>query len=104
MAFLQSIPLHIPLAALMFAAAHIAFEYLNGGVKTHHFLARADMPGFSNWLGLAVLPLLGYVLAIYARQAQGNQPSGVLPAKLALGVVGSLAYGALLSASISLWL
>jgi hypothetical protein len=99
MASLQSIPLHIPLAALMFAVAHIGFEYFNGGVKTHHFLAKADMPGFTNWFGLAVLPLLGYVLAIYARRAQGSQPSGVLPPKLALAVVGSLAYGALLSAS-----
>ena len=47
----------VPVAAFVFALAHIGFEHFNGGVKTHHFLARADLPGFSNWLALIVLPL-----------------------------------------------
>jgi hypothetical protein len=38
----------IPLAALAFAVAHLVIEHLNGGIKSHHFLASADLPGFSN--------------------------------------------------------
>jgi hypothetical protein len=89
----------VPLAAFAFAVAHVGFEYFNGGVKTHHFLARADLPGFSNWLGLMVLPLLGVVLAVRAKSAQGGEVNGILPPTVAAGTVGSLAYGAALAAS-----
>jgi hypothetical protein len=89
----------LPLAALAFAAAFVAFEYFNGGVKTHHVLARADLPGFSNWLALLVLPLLGIVLAIRARSEPGDRASGFFSPRLAAGTAGSLVYGAALAAS-----
>jgi ABC-type sulfate transport system permease subunit len=53
----------VPLAAIAFAAVFVGMEHFNGGVKTHHFLARADLPGFSNWLSLLILPLLGIIIA-----------------------------------------
>jgi hypothetical protein len=96
---LRAVSPSIPLAAFAFAAAHVAFEYFNGGVKTHHFLARADLPGFSNWLGLFILPMLGIVLAVRAKSAQGGQASSILPPALATGMWVSLAYGAALAAS-----
>jgi len=89
----------VPLAAFAFAAAFVGFEYCNGGVKTHHFLARADLPGFSNWLALVVLPLLGIVLAVRAKSQQGGQASSILSPTIAAGTAGSLAYGAALAAS-----
>jgi hypothetical protein len=55
-----------PLAALVFSAAFIAVEHFNRGVKTHHFLARSDLPGFSNWLSLLILPLLGLAVGFRA--------------------------------------
>jgi hypothetical protein len=88
-----------PLAAFAYAAAFIAFEYYNGGVKTHHFLARADLPGFSNWLSLFVLPLLGVVLAFRAKSGQAGPASSILSPTPAAGTAGSLAYGAALAAS-----
>ncbi len=93
-----------PLAALAFAAAFVGFEYFNGGVKTHHFLARADLPGFSNWFALLVLPLLGVVLAFRAKSAKDGQASSLFSPTLAVGTVGSLAYGAALAASFHLGL
>jgi hypothetical protein len=89
----------LPLAALAFAAAFVAFEHFNGGVQTHYFLARGDLPGFSNWLSLLVLPLLGSVLTIRARsETDGRAGSFFLPT-LAAGTAGSLVYGAALAAS-----
>jgi hypothetical protein len=89
----------LPLAAFAYAAALVAYEYFNGGVKTHHFLARADLPGFSNWLALLVLPFLGIVLAVRAKSEQGHRASSILSPTLAAGTAGALAYGAVLAAS-----
>lgn len=93
-----------PLATLVFAAAHVGYEYLHGGVKTHHFMARADMPGFSNWLGLVVLPLLGVLFSVRARSAREGGGRDALPSSLIAGLSGSLAYGAALAASFLLGL
>ncbi len=92
----------VPLAAFAFAAAFVGFEHFNGGVKTHHFLARADLPGFSNWLALLVLPLLGIVVAFRAKSEEGSQASNVLSPTIIAGTVGSLAYGAALAVSFHL--
>lgn len=89
----------LPLAALAFAAAFVAFEHFNGGVKTHYFLARGDLPGFSNWLSLLVLPLLGSVLTIRARSETDSRAGSFFVPTLAAGTAGSLVYGAALAAS-----
>jgi hypothetical protein len=36
----------------------LAWEYLNGGFRSHHLLANPDLPAVSNWWGLLVIPLL----------------------------------------------
>lgn len=89
----------IPIAAMAFAIAHVAFEHVNGGVKTHHFLARQDLPGFSNWLGIIVLPLLAAILSVRIRRmSQADRPRD-LPRSVALPFAGALLYGAVLAAS-----
>jgi hypothetical protein len=88
-----------PLAGLVFALAFVTFEYFNGGVKTHHFLARADLPGFSNWLTLLVLPVLGVALAVRVAIEGGRNTSGATTQQLAAGAAGSLMYGGALAAS-----
>lgn len=87
----------VPLAAAAFAVAFIAFEHFNGGVQTHHFLARGDLPGFSNWLSLLVLPLLGIVVAVRIRRLQARQVGRSLSPGFAAGMAGSLSYGAALA-------
>lgn len=39
----------------------LGWQYFNGGVPAHHFLQRADMPAISNWWGLLIIPLLGWI-------------------------------------------
>ena len=39
----------------------ILWEHFNGGVTTHHLLARDDLPGLSNWWGLVTVPLLFWI-------------------------------------------
>ena len=92
----------VPLAALAFAATFVGTEHFNGGVKTHHFLARADLPGFSNWLSLLILPILGIIVAIRANSLQAGHPSNIPASTLVAGAAGSLAYGAALAASFHL--
>jgi hypothetical protein len=89
----------LPIAALAFAIAHLAFEYFNGGVKTHHFLARADLPGFSNWLALVILPLVAVILAVRVRSETSDRSRSLLPRTIAIPLVGSFIYGAVLAAS-----
>jgi hypothetical protein len=89
----------LPLAAAAFAAAFVGVEDFNGGVKTHHFLARADLPGFSNWLSLLILPLLGIIVAVRINSLRNSQPSRIPTSTLAACGAGSLAYGAALAAS-----
>ena len=89
----------VPLAALVFALAFVGVEHFNGGVKTHHLLARSELPGFSNWLSVLILPLLGSVVAVRA-YSMHSVPSGrVLSSSLVAGAAGSLVYGAALAAS-----
>ena len=94
----RAVVLLLPLAAAAFAAAFVGVEHFNGGVKTHHFLARADLPGFSNWLSLLILPLLGIVVAVRVNSLRTRRRS-IPTSTLAAGLVGSLAYGAALAAS-----
>ena len=86
-----------PVAGLVFALAFLAFEYFTTGVKTHHFLARADLPGFSNWFSLLVLPLLGLACAARASFGKASDASEVTSKQLAVGAVSAALYGAALA-------
>jgi len=98
----QRFPTWLPVTALLFAAAHLAFEHFNGGVQSHHLLQRADMPSFSNWLGLALLPLLGVVLGLRLRaQSMSAGPAGMRRMILVAFAV-ALLYGAAIAVSFEL--
>ncbi|HTV75204.1 MAG TPA: hypothetical protein VME66_16040 [Candidatus Acidoferrales bacterium] len=45
--------------AVVFASAYLAWQATHGGVVSHHLLDRRDLPAFSNWWGLAIIPLTG---------------------------------------------
>jgi hypothetical protein len=51
-------PATVVALATMVEVAHLSWEALHGGIVTHHFLARSDLPGFSNAWGLLVVPIL----------------------------------------------
>lgn len=50
----------------------ILWEHLNGGVITHHLLAREDLPGISNWWGILTIPSLTWT-SLYLIQKRKNK-------------------------------
>lgn len=89
-------------AALAFEAVHLYLEYLNGGVLSHHLLARPDLPAISNWWGLIVIPALAWFLVgrIQRRiETQNAYQAGAprIPVAIMAAFTAALAYGAALS-------
>ncbi|ESP91745.1 hypothetical protein [Pseudoalteromonas luteoviolacea] len=60
---IKTIRNYLMATAIVCQIALLIWESLNGGVVTHHFLAREDMPGLSNWWGLVILPFLVWITA-----------------------------------------
>lgn len=96
------IPMCLALASLGLAAAHLAYEHFNGGVQSHHLLNRSDLPAISNGFGLAVLPILGWLLGIRIRIHSASPTRRGLFAAIGVGLVGALLYGAALAVSFEL--
>ena len=44
--------------ALLLMVVQLVWEYSQGGVVSHHLLARKDMPAISNGWGLLVMPIM----------------------------------------------
>lgn len=87
-------------ALVIFAElAHLAWEYFNGGVQSHHFLNRSDMPAISNWWGLLILPALTWFLTghIQKRISGRKDTKSMFNASIIVGFVGSLLFGISLS-------
>jgi len=49
------------IGAFLLTGAFILLEHLNGGVVSHHVLAREDLPGVSNLWGLLTVPALTWI-------------------------------------------
>lgn len=85
------------LLASLFTVIHLAWEYAQGGVASHHLLARRDMPAISNWWGLAILPLLGWLASWFVLRRATKQPK--VFQKAFAGAFGAFLIGILLSLS-----
>ncbi|MEX0312855.1 MAG: hypothetical protein AB3N18_01660 [Allomuricauda sp.] len=90
-------------AALILTGIFILWEHFNGGVITHHLLAREDMPGISNLWGLLTIPLLSWLTVSLIQRRRdkkrklgldlGNFETQVLKhflAALVFGIIASL--------------
>ena len=55
---LSAIRVWLTVTVTLAESAHLAWEHFNGGVASHHFLNRADLPAISNAWGLLLLPTL----------------------------------------------
>ncbi len=93
--------IYLTAVVMLAGLAHITWEYFNGGVQSHHFLNRSDMPAISNWWGLLLLPTLTWLLTgrIQKRMASKNETTAKFSASIFAGFVGSLLFGILLSIS-----
>ncbi|WP_397606763.1 hypothetical protein [Silanimonas sp.] len=80
-------------------ALHLGWEWSQGGIASHHFLADASMPSISNVWGLLWLPLLAFLYApSIRRRAIGT---GLRPRwrfGLLAGLLGGLAAGGAIAA------
>ena len=90
---------------LVLELVHLAWEYFNGGVPSHHLLNNPDLPAISNWWGALLLPVITWFLSggIQKRLALQSASKGysVIPSTIA-GFIGALLFGVLLSSSFSL--
>ena len=93
---------YLTIAVVLYAAFHLAWEYLNGGVQSHHLLNRPDLPAISNWWGLLVLPVLAWLLIarMQARDAADSHAGIARPTVRVL--LAAFLYGAGLATSFSL--
>ena len=94
--------LYVVTFVALWEMAHLAWEQLNDGIKSHHFLAMKEMPAISNWWGLLLLPILAWFLAgsIQKRidfQSNGKDSKSQVLASIVVGGVASLIFGILLS-------
>lgn len=93
---------YLATVAVFWEMAHLAWEQLNGGVQSHHFLAMEEMPAISNWWGLLLLPILVWFLAgsIQKRidfQSNGKGSKSQVLTSVLVGGIASLIFGILLS-------
>ena len=111
----KRVRIYLTVAVLLAEIGHLAWEHFHGGIASHHFLHRADMPAVPNAWGLLLLPVMSWFLgAIPLRRSMAtaaavtiNAPGGQAEAAgLARGVfVGffaGLLFGASLAATFSL--
>jgi hypothetical protein len=93
---------------LLAEMAHLVWEHFHGGIVSHHFLARNDMPEFSNAWGLILLPALAWFLSgrvqkriqkNAASQSSSTNEKPTFPTSIIFGFLVALLFGALLSAS-----
>ena len=99
----------LALTALVLLAelAHLAWQYFDGGVASHHILQRADLPAISNWWGAVLLPALTWFLSgrIVRRIATLGHDTGAsarIPGAIQAGFVAALAFGVFLSIAFTL--
>jgi len=86
--------------ALLAAAIHLGWEYSHGGVRSHHLLARRELPAVSNWWGLLVLPVLGWIASRTAVHRAAHDERAA--SRSVAAFLGSLSVGATLSASFTM--
>lgn len=95
--------MRIWLLVWVFAAelAHLIWEYLHGGIVSHHLLANPELPAIWNGWGLVLLPALAWwASGRFARRLEGRDDrrravtAGIIGFALAatLGVLLSVAF------------
>ncbi|HEX5353094.1 MAG TPA: hypothetical protein VFW60_03345 [Rhodanobacteraceae bacterium] len=85
----------VPALSELFVVTTLGWEYAHGGVPSHHFLDRGDMPAVSNWWGLIVLPGLGWLAAWFVARRATIEPTALQKAFAA--ALGALLVGIAMS-------
>ncbi|MCH6233379.1 hypothetical protein [Cognataquiflexum rubidum] len=85
----------------------LLWNHFNGGVPSHHILAREDLPEISNWWGAILLPLLTWFLTYQVekrltKQNKGKSRMKAIPKSVTVGFFMALLFGITLSSFFSL--
>ncbi|MEX1221788.1 MAG: hypothetical protein WEA82_06710 [Idiomarina sp.] len=79
---------------VLLVLAQLLWEHLHGGVVTHHFMASADYPGFSNWWAIVILPALAWFASSRVKKRIAFQSdaatTGAIPKSVLIGFFGVL--------------
>lgn len=85
---------------LVAVLAHLGWEFAHGVIRSHHLLARPELPAFSNAWGLLTVPLLGGLASWVVTRRAARVPGAAGPALGAF--LGALFVGGALSTSFAL--
>ena len=67
--------------------AVLIWQHFHGGVPSHSFMARKDMPSISNWWGAILLPLLTYFSLFRLEKRVFSSENAVLTPKQSQSVI-----------------
>ena len=95
-------PAWFALALLAIEAALLVHEHFTGGVRSHHLLDRPDLPAISNWLGLIVMPVLGWLLGRRFHRSASQTPTSRSCVLLWVCLICALVYGAAMATTFAL--
>lgn len=111
----KRIRIYLTVAVLLAEIGHLAWEHFHGGIASHHFLNRADMPAVSNGWGLLLLPAISWFLggiawrrsiataaAVTINAPGGQAEAAGLVRGVFVGFFAGLLFGASLAATFSL--
>ena len=111
----KRIRIYLTVAVLLAEIGHLAWEHFHGGIASHHFLNRADMPAVSNAWGLLLLPTISWFLggialrrsiataaAVTINAPGGQAEAAGLARGVFVGFFAGLLFGASLAATFSL--
>ena len=111
----KRIRIYLTVAVLLAEIGHLAWEHFHGGIASHHFLNRADMPAVSNAWGLLLLPVMSWFLggialrrsiataaAVTINAPGGQAEAAGLARGVFVGFFAELLFGASLAATFSL--
>lgn len=90
----------VTLTVTVAIATLLTVQHLTGGVPSHSFLARDDMPSISNWWGLLTLPALTWLSL--SNVASRLERGAITTRTAVLGGVGAGLFGLLLAVSFTL--
>ena len=111
----KRVRIYLTVAVLLAEIGHLAWEHFHGGIASHHFLNRADMPAVSNGWGLLLLPAISWFLggialrrsiataaAVTINAPGGQAEAAGLARGVFVGFFAGLLFGASLAATFSL--
>ena len=81
--------------AIVFVLCLLLLEHLQGGIVSHHLLARKDMPKISNWWGVLIVPIMTWILLslIQKNNLKSSNHQKSVSDKEIYGFIGAFIFG-----------